>query len=55
MMGENGHFPHAEAALGQLQVGHLLRVSGSRMLEIEVSAQEEVRVRVVRCRRGEGL
>ena len=55
MVGEDGHLPHAETALGQLQVGHLQRVSRSRMLEIEVAAQEEVRVGVMRGRGGEGL
>ena len=42
MMGEDGNVPHAEAALSQLQVGHFQRVSRSRVLEVEVAAEEEV-------------
>ena len=52
MVGENGHFPHAEAALSKLQVGLLKRIAWGGMLEVEVAAQEEVSVGITWGRGG---
>ena len=55
MVGEDSHFAHAEAALRKLQVSDFHHVPRSGMLEIEVAAQEEVRLGVVRGRGSKGL
>ena len=52
MVRENSDLAQAKAALGQFQVGRLERIPRCGVLQVEVAAQEEVSVGVVRGRGG---
>ena len=52
-MRENSDLAQAKAALGQFQVGRLERIPRCGVLQVEIAAQEEVSVGVVRGSSGE--